>query len=61
MGSATGLMSGIIAVIVDGSPGLTQARVTLYLCVAGFLVGLVYITPGGQHILTLVTLYTARK
>lgn len=54
LGSVTGLSSGVIAIVCDQKPNWNKTKVTFVICVIGFLVGLVYITPGGQHILNLV-------
>ncbi len=54
MGSVIGLMSAVIAVVQDDHPHLSKTMVAAVSCVAGFFVGLVYLTPGGQHILSLV-------
>jgi len=54
MGSATGLISAIIGVICDECPSLNKAAVTFAVCLGGFAIGLLYLTPGGQHLLNLV-------
>jgi len=57
LGSATGLTSGIIAVVCDNFPNTNKTLITGIICVIGFLVGLVYVTPGGQAILELVDFF----
>jgi len=57
LGSATGLTSGIIAVVCDSNPLWNKTKVTAIICVAGFLIGLVYVTPGGQALLGLVDFF----
>ncbi len=56
MGSATGLITGIVTVVKDELPSLNETLVTAFICVAGFGVGIVYVTPGGQFIVELVLL-----
>ena len=57
LGSATGLTSGIIAVVCDTNTRWNRTVVTAIICVIGFLIGLVYVTPGGQAVLTLVDFF----
>ena len=45
LGSVTGLASGAIAIICDQRPKWNKTTVTFFFCVAGFLVGLIYVTP----------------
>lgn len=59
IGSAVALAAAVITVICDQFPQFRYWMVTLAICSAGFLVGLIYITPGGQYILTLVDFYGA--
>ena len=53
LGYATGLKSLIIAVVCDTNPRRNRT-VTGVICVIHFLVGLFYVTPGGQAALTSV-------
>jgi len=57
LGSATGLTSGIIAIVCDNFPNTNKTLITGIICIIGFGVGLVYITPGGQAILELVDFF----
>ena len=57
LGSATGLTSAVIAIIADNKPQWNKTYVTAFVCLAGFLIGTVYLTPGGQFILNLVDFY----
>ena len=57
LGSATGLTSGIIAVVCDINPRWNKTLVTGIICLLGFGVGLFYVTPGGQAILGLVDFF----
>ena len=45
IGSAVALQSTVITVIVDQFPKLKYWKVALGGCIAGFLAGLIYITP----------------
>lgn len=54
VGSASALTGCVITVICDQFPKWKKAYVTLIVCIAGFGIGLVYVTPGGQWILDLV-------
>lgn len=54
LGSATGLTSGVIAIVCDLRPDWNKTKVTGVICFLGFGVGLVYTTPGGQSMLTVV-------
>ncbi|XP_071521550.1 sodium-dependent nutrient amino acid transporter 1-like [Panulirus ornatus] len=57
LGSATPYNSVTITIIMDQFPHLRTWKVTLGVCVVGFLVGNIYATPQGQHVLTLVNHY----
>ncbi|KAG7157057.1 Sodium-dependent nutrient amino acid transporter 1-like 2 [Homarus americanus] len=57
LGSAVAYTATIITVICDQFPHIKKWKVTLWVCIVGFLVGLLYTTPQGQHILTLVNHY----
>ncbi|PSN34958.1 Sodium-dependent nutrient amino acid transporter 1 [Blattella germanica] len=59
IGSAVALAGAVITIICDRFPNLKYWTVALGTCICGFLVGLVYITPGGQYVLTLVDFYGA--
>lgn len=54
LGSAAGLTGGVIAVVCDQFPTWKKSHVTAGVSALGFLIGLVYVTPGGQWILELV-------
>lgn len=45
LGSSTGLISSVIAIIADNRPDWNKTYVAAFVCLAGFLIGLVYITP----------------
>ena len=45
VGSATSLTCGLITIICDQWPNKKRRIVTLGVCIAGFFVGLVYVTP----------------
>ena len=50
LGSVTGLASGVIAIICDQRPKWNKTKVTFFICLAGFLVGLIYVTPVKRYI-----------
>jgi len=54
LGSATGLLTGIITVFCDLWPEKNKTMITGIICLIGFAIGSVYVTPGGQAILALV-------
>lgn len=54
VGSAVSWQMAVITVICDQFPKFSKFHVTLVSCIIGFLCGLVYCTPGGQFVLTLV-------
>ncbi|XP_077299580.1 sodium-dependent nutrient amino acid transporter 1-like isoform X1 [Arctopsyche grandis] len=55
LGSAVSLQSAIVTVLADHyRKTMRYWQVSLIACTAGFLIGLIYVTPGGQFILTLV-------
>ncbi|KAJ4442665.1 hypothetical protein ANN_04254, partial [Periplaneta americana] len=59
IGSAVALAGAVITMICDRFSHLKYWVVALATCIGGFLVGLIYVTPGGQYILTLVDFYGA--
>ncbi|XP_050737516.1 sodium-dependent nutrient amino acid transporter 1-like isoform X2 [Eriocheir sinensis] len=54
VGSMSGMVCCISAIISSHMPATKSVCVTLGICVSGFFLGLVYVTPGGQWILALV-------
>lgn len=59
IGSNIGVANCIITAIRDQFPKLKAWQATVTVSVLGFLVGLVYVTPGGQMILGLVDYFGA--
>ncbi|XP_011144437.2 sodium-dependent nutrient amino acid transporter 1 isoform X1 [Harpegnathos saltator] len=57
VGSAVGMSTGIITVISEQFPSLKTWQIVVPSCIIGFSIGTVYVTPGGQFILTLVDYY----
>jgi len=57
IGSASALTGCVVTIICDQFPLWRKWMVTLVVCVLGFLMGLFYVTPQGQHILTIVDYY----
>lgn len=45
VGSAAALTSNVITIVCDQFPKWRKAYITLAVCLAGFFIGLVYITP----------------
>ncbi|ODM97620.1 Sodium-dependent nutrient amino acid transporter 1, partial [Orchesella cincta] len=54
IGSAVSLTGQLITIIREQYPSWKEWRVGLVMCLIGFCTGMVFITPGGQFILTLV-------
>ncbi|XP_048511531.1 sodium-dependent nutrient amino acid transporter 1-like [Athalia rosae] len=59
VGSGAGMSSGIITGVCDQFPKLKRWQVVVATAVGGFCVGTIYVTPGGQFVLTLVDHYGA--
>nr|XP_045610357.1 sodium-dependent nutrient amino acid transporter 1-like isoform X1 [Procambarus clarkii] len=57
VGSASALTGCIITIICDEFPRFKKWIVTLVVCIAGFLLGLFYVTPQGQYVLELINYY----
>lgn len=57
VGSASALTGCIITIICDEFPHFKKWLVTLIVCIAGFLLGLFYVTPQGQYVLELINYY----
>jgi len=45
LGSATGLISSVVGVVCDAKRHWNKTFVTFVICLAGFGIGLIYITP----------------
>nr|CAI5822970.1 unnamed protein product [Callosobruchus analis] len=54
VGSLVGLYASLVTVVMDSFPHLKILHVSAMSALFGFLVGLVYVTPGGQWIFTMV-------
>jgi len=54
VGSAASLTGCVITVICDALPHIKRWKITSVTCAVGFLLGLVYVTPGGQFVLEVV-------
>uniref|UniRef100_A0A1E1WV88 Transporter n=1 Tax=Pectinophora gossypiella TaxID=13191 RepID=A0A1E1WV88_PECGO len=57
VGSAVALLQTINTVMIDSFPRVRVVYMSAFCCTAGFLIGLIYVTPGGQYILELVDHY----
>lgn len=54
VGSAVSLCGCVVTIVCDAFPNWKQWLVTLVICCIGFLIGLVYVTPGGMYVLDVV-------
>ncbi|XP_022916737.1 sodium-dependent nutrient amino acid transporter 1-like isoform X4 [Onthophagus taurus] len=54
LGCLVSMQACVYTAVVENFPNLTRWKVVLGISICGFLIGLVYLTPGGQFILTLV-------
>ncbi|XP_050737148.1 sodium-dependent nutrient amino acid transporter 1-like [Eriocheir sinensis] len=59
LGTIVGATSVLITAVKDNFPQLQTWTVSLSVCLVGMFSGLVYVTPQGQHVLTLVNHYSA--
>ncbi|CAG4979850.1 unnamed protein product [Colias eurytheme] len=57
VGSGVALVSTINTVLLDAFPRVPTIYMSAGVCSITFLIGLVYVTPGGQHILEIVDHY----
>ncbi|XP_076623945.1 sodium-dependent nutrient amino acid transporter 1 [Colletes latitarsis] len=57
VGSAVALSGAVFAILCDHYPKVTHWKLVLLVSCLGFIVSLVYITPGGQWFVTLVDYY----
>ncbi|XP_043599054.1 sodium-dependent nutrient amino acid transporter 1-like isoform X1 [Bombus pyrosoma] len=57
VGSIVGMVSGVVSCLKEKLPNMEIWKIVLSVCSMGFAVSTVYITPGGQFILTLVDYY----
>uniref|UniRef100_A0A2A4JN91 Transporter n=2 Tax=Heliothis virescens TaxID=7102 RepID=A0A2A4JN91_HELVI len=57
VGSGVALFSTVNTILLDAFPRVPTIYMSAINCSIGFLVGLVYVTPGGQYILELVDYY----
>lgn len=59
LGSTVGVNNVLVTSIRDDFPRLPTWSVTLGVCVLGLFSGVIYTTPQGQHVLTLINHYSA--
>ncbi|KAG6462739.1 hypothetical protein O3G_MSEX013438 [Manduca sexta] len=57
VGSGVALLSTLNTILLDTFPRVPTIYISSATCTVGFLVGLIYVTPGGQYILELVDYY----
>lgn len=58
LNSATSLTNAVVTVIHDRFTRLDKRWITTAVCIIGFFSGLIYVTPGGQWMLELVSFLT---
>ena len=58
-GSATSLVASVVTIICDKFTQFKNWQVTVVICIIGYLIGLMYITPGGLLMLNLVDNFAA--
>ena len=58
IGSNIGLTSCCVSSIRERFPSLSQWQAASGVCLVSFLIGLIYVTPGGQFMLTLIDNYS---
>ncbi|XP_063380652.1 sodium-dependent nutrient amino acid transporter 1-like isoform X2 [Cydia fagiglandana] len=54
VGSAVAMLSAVNTVLLDTFPRVPTIIISACCCTAGFAVGLIYVTPGGQWVLELI-------
>ena len=57
VGSAVSLAGCVITIVCDAFPSWKRWLVTFVICSVGFLIGLVYVTPGGMYVLDVVDFF----
>ncbi|XP_012219266.1 sodium-dependent nutrient amino acid transporter 1-like isoform X2 [Linepithema humile] len=57
IGSGVGIVSAIIVIVHDCLPKVKYWHVAASTCFCEFLIGLIYVTPGGQFMITFVDYY----
>nr|XP_033336010.1 sodium-dependent nutrient amino acid transporter 1-like [Megalopta genalis] len=57
VGSIVGMVSGMVINLSEKLPNVQIWKIVVPLCLMGFAVSTVYVTPGGQFLLTLVDYY----
>ncbi|XP_035733050.1 sodium-dependent nutrient amino acid transporter 1-like isoform X2 [Vespa mandarinia] len=57
IGSSVGMTSSLYVILNEQFPNLKTWQIVLPLCSLGFLIGIIYVTPGGQWVLVLVDYY----
>ncbi|XP_014609957.1 PREDICTED: sodium-dependent nutrient amino acid transporter 1-like [Polistes canadensis] len=57
IGSCVGMTSSLFVILYEQFPKLKPWQIVVPLCCLGFLIGIVYVTPGGQWVLVLADYY----
>uniref|UniRef100_A0A182IPK4 Transporter n=1 Tax=Anopheles atroparvus TaxID=41427 RepID=A0A182IPK4_ANOAO len=59
IGTLIGIVTSVITAFHDQRPDITRWKIVVGVCLAGFAVGLIYITPGGLVVLDVCDFYGA--
>lgn len=59
IGSNVGMVSCLTTVLKDQFTTIKQWHIVLFIAIIGYLLGLLYITPGGQYVLNLLDFFGA--
>ncbi|CAG7723874.1 unnamed protein product [Allacma fusca] len=54
LGSGTSMTNCVITLMIDTFPCLNKYFLTTTVCIVGFFIALIYVTPGGSHMLLLM-------
>ncbi|XP_057324012.1 sodium-dependent nutrient amino acid transporter 1-like isoform X2 [Microplitis mediator] len=57
VGSSVACCSTVIGIVKDQFPRFSEWKIALGVCTLGFVIGIIYCTPGGQYMITLVDYY----
>ncbi|CAH0397886.1 unnamed protein product [Chilo suppressalis] len=57
VGSGVALLSTVNTILLDSFPRVPTIAMSAMACTAGFGIGLIYVTPGGQYVLEIVDYY----
>lgn len=57
VGTTASYTGSVITIICDAFPNWKRWKITLVTCLSSFILGLVYVTPGGQYVLDVVDFF----